>query len=256
MMIVMTEGATEEQIQGVVDRIEKAGANAHISRGQFVTVIGAVGDADSRVHEAGLELADGVDHVVPIMKPYKLSSLQFKKGERSTLDVIPVDFVASGMLLATAQVYFRDTSSFLPYVNRIWLYLSPVLYYPEAVPQALRADDGDAVVYLGTFSKTIAAGLRVGWAVAIVNVAGSLMSLTMNRPEKKNALTNAMYGALADGLQAAQDNPALAAFIESQGNVKVAEADPDPVLRDMRNAEATRSPVEAAEAPVQIKSFS
>ena len=83
MMIVMTEGATEEQIQGVVDRIEKAGANAHVSRGQFVTVIGAVGDADSQVHEAGLELADGVDHVVPIMKPYKLSSsLQFTKGEK------------------------------------------------------------------------------------------------------------------------------------------------------------------------------
>jgi 3-deoxy-7-phosphoheptulonate synthase len=87
MMIVMQEGATEEQIQSVVDRIEKAGANAHISRGQFVTVIGAVGDADSQVHEAGLELAEGVDHVVPIMKPYKLSSLQFKKGERTTIEI-------------------------------------------------------------------------------------------------------------------------------------------------------------------------
>ncbi len=43
----------------------------------------------------------------------------------------------------------------------------------------------------------------------IVNIAGSLMSLTMNRPEKKNALTNAMYGVLADGLQRAQDDPAI-----------------------------------------------
>lgn len=86
-MIVMKEGASEEQIQAVVDRIEKAGANAHVSRGQFVTVIGAVGDADSQVHEAGLELADGVDHVVPIMKPYKLSSLQFKKGEHTTIEI-------------------------------------------------------------------------------------------------------------------------------------------------------------------------
>lgn len=43
----------------------------------------------------------------------------------------------------------------------------------------------------------------------IVNIAGPLMSLTMNRPEKKNALTNAMYGALADGLQRAQDDPAI-----------------------------------------------
>src|SRR5215472_16935643 len=32
--------------------------------------------------------------------------------------------------------------------------------------RALRADDADGVVYLGTFSKTFAAGVRVGWAVA------------------------------------------------------------------------------------------
>ena len=36
------------------------------------------------------------------------------------------------LMLATAQVYFRDTSSFLPYVSRIWLYISPVLFYPDA----------------------------------------------------------------------------------------------------------------------------
>jgi DNA-binding transcriptional MocR family regulator len=33
-------------------------------------------------------------------------------------------------------------------------------------PRAIRADDPDGVIYLGSFSKTIAAGLRVGWAVA------------------------------------------------------------------------------------------
>ena len=33
-------------------------------------------------------------------------------------------------------------------------------------PRALRADDADGVIYLGSFSKTIAAGLRVGWAIA------------------------------------------------------------------------------------------
>ncbi|GAB2593515.1 MAG: ABC transporter permease [Propionibacteriaceae bacterium] len=34
---------------------------------------------------------------------------------------------------ATVQVYFRDTSSFLPYFVRIWMYLSPVLWLPENV---------------------------------------------------------------------------------------------------------------------------
>jgi teichoic acid transport system permease protein len=36
--------------------------------------------------------------------------------------------------VSAAQVYFRDISSFLPYMTRIWLYASPVLYYVDEVP--------------------------------------------------------------------------------------------------------------------------
>lgn len=42
------------------------------------------------------------------------------------------------MIFATLQVYFRDVKSFLPYFVRIWLYLSPVLYYASEVPHKLR----------------------------------------------------------------------------------------------------------------------
>lgn len=38
---------------------------------------------------------------------------------------------------ATAQIYFRDTSSFLPYFLRLWMYLSPVLWLPDSLPNAL-----------------------------------------------------------------------------------------------------------------------
>lgn len=41
------------------------------------------------------------------------------------------------MLFATIQVYFRDTKSFLPYIARIWMYISPVLYFPEDIPNSL-----------------------------------------------------------------------------------------------------------------------
>jgi DNA-binding transcriptional MocR family regulator len=41
-----------------------------------------------------------------------------------------------------------------------------LLGFDGEVPQAIRAMDSESVVYLGSFSKTIAAGLRVGWAVA------------------------------------------------------------------------------------------
>ena len=86
MMIVMKEGATGEQIQAVVDRVESVGCSAHVSPGELLTVIGAIGDRD-RVAALGLEGAPGVDHLVPILKPYKLASAQFRKGERTVIDV-------------------------------------------------------------------------------------------------------------------------------------------------------------------------
>ena len=86
MMIVMKEGATEEQISHVVERIEEVGCTAHLSKGELLTVIGAIGDRD-RVASLGLEGVAGVDHLVPILKPYKLASSQFKKGARTVIEI-------------------------------------------------------------------------------------------------------------------------------------------------------------------------
>jgi 3-deoxy-7-phosphoheptulonate synthase len=86
MMIVMKEGATPDQVDAVVTRVESVGAQAHVSQGELVTVIGAIGDRE-HVANLGLEGFPGVDHLVPILKPYKLASAQFKKGERSVIDI-------------------------------------------------------------------------------------------------------------------------------------------------------------------------
>jgi 3-deoxy-7-phosphoheptulonate synthase len=86
MMIVMKEGATEAEIGHVVERIEQVGCSAHISKGELLTVIGAIGDRD-RVASLGLEGAPGVDHLVPILKPYKLASAQIRKGGRTVVEV-------------------------------------------------------------------------------------------------------------------------------------------------------------------------
>jgi len=86
MMIVMKPNATAEEIEHVLERVRSAGARAHVSKGEEVTVIGAIGD---REHVARLELdgAPGVAQVVPILKPYKLSSAQFRHGERSVFEI-------------------------------------------------------------------------------------------------------------------------------------------------------------------------
>jgi 3-deoxy-7-phosphoheptulonate synthase len=89
MMIVMKETATEDEVEAVVAKIERAGARAHRSSGARVTVIGAIGDVeqDADVASLGLEGQPGVDRVVPILKPYKLASAQITHGERSVLDI-------------------------------------------------------------------------------------------------------------------------------------------------------------------------
>jgi 3-deoxy-7-phosphoheptulonate synthase len=86
MMIVMKEGATQAEIAAVVKRVESVGAHAHLSRGELVTVIGAIGDRE-HVANLGLEGAPGVDHLVPILKPYKLASLQYRRGDRTVVEI-------------------------------------------------------------------------------------------------------------------------------------------------------------------------
>jgi 3-deoxy-7-phosphoheptulonate synthase len=88
-MIVMRETATEEEVEAVVTKIERAGARAHRILGARLTVIGAIGDVeqDANVESLGLEGQPGVDRVVPILKPYKLASAQITHGERTILDI-------------------------------------------------------------------------------------------------------------------------------------------------------------------------
>jgi teichoic acid transport system permease protein len=87
------------------------------------------------------------------------------------------------MLVAAAQVYFRDLSSFLPYVLRIWLYISPVLYYAERVPDRYRVilDINPLGGLLTAWSDVLNRGhaphaesllLGLAWGVGLFVVAG------------------------------------------------------------------------------------
>ena len=85
-MIVMKETATPEEIRAVVDRVESVGARAHLSEGDIHTVVGAIGDRE-QVANLDLEGSPGVDHLVPITRPYKLASMQFRHGRATVIEV-------------------------------------------------------------------------------------------------------------------------------------------------------------------------
>jgi 3-deoxy-7-phosphoheptulonate synthase len=78
MVIVMHEGASEEQIQSVIDRLVQIGFDVHRSTGAAHTVLGAVGGAT--VDHRDIELLDGVREVIKISASYKLASRAFKPG--------------------------------------------------------------------------------------------------------------------------------------------------------------------------------
>jgi 3-deoxy-7-phosphoheptulonate synthase len=80
LIIVMNHGAPDGAIDRVVAEIERMGSKAHLSRGQFRTVIGAVGE-EGTLDQVHLSSLDGVEKVVPIMKPYKLASREFHEED-------------------------------------------------------------------------------------------------------------------------------------------------------------------------------
>jgi len=74
---------------------------------------------------------------------------------------------------ATLQVYFRDTASFLPYFLRIWLYLSPVLWFASDVSSELRPFMHLNPLYslMGGWTDLLVQGVVPGWHVWVLAVA-------------------------------------------------------------------------------------
>ncbi len=75
MIIILRSGATESQIDHVVERVEELGLRAHLSRGTFRTIIGVIGD-ESLLRAESLRAIPGVSEVVPVLPAYKLASVE------------------------------------------------------------------------------------------------------------------------------------------------------------------------------------
>ncbi len=85
MIIVMKPGAPRDQIDHVMERIEKIGLVSHPIFGTRRTVIAAIGDKHGRTFD-DIEALPGVERVVPILAPYKMASLEVHE-ERSLVKI-------------------------------------------------------------------------------------------------------------------------------------------------------------------------
>lgn len=78
MIVVMKPGATQQQIDHVIERIEQLELRSHVIVGTERTVVAALGEKRDGAKQS-LENAEGVDKVVPILAPYKMASTEVKK---------------------------------------------------------------------------------------------------------------------------------------------------------------------------------
>lgn len=78
MIIVLKSDATEQQISHIIEKAEKLGLKAHISRGTERTIVGLIGPEDV-LRVTPLEVFPGVERVIPVLAPYRLVSREFKR---------------------------------------------------------------------------------------------------------------------------------------------------------------------------------
>ncbi len=105
MIIVMKPGASEEQLEEVIHRIKELGYSPHIIHGTTRNVIGAIGDERGKARLQYLEALAGVEQVLPILRPYKLASIEVKDqkaGERSVFELAEGVFVGGPKILVMA----------------------------------------------------------------------------------------------------------------------------------------------------------
>ncbi len=85
MIIVLRPDATKKQVDHLIEKIHSLGLKTMVSKGVERTIIGVIGEEDI-LRIQPLEVFPGVEKVMPILKPYKLVSRDFKK-EDTVVDV-------------------------------------------------------------------------------------------------------------------------------------------------------------------------
>lgn len=85
MIIVLRPDATDEQINHIVQKVQKLGLKPHISKGTERTIIGLIGP-ENVLAATPLEVFPGVEKVMPVLSPYKLVSREFRT-EGSVIDL-------------------------------------------------------------------------------------------------------------------------------------------------------------------------
>jgi 3-deoxy-7-phosphoheptulonate synthase len=108
MIVVMKPGASQRQIDHIIERIEQLGLRSHVIVGTERTVVAALGEKRDGAKQA-LETGEGVEKVVPILAPYKMASTEVKQ-ERTCVEALGLKIGGRhlGVIAGPCSVESRD----------------------------------------------------------------------------------------------------------------------------------------------------
>src|SRR5258705_813373 len=84
MIIVLKSGISDAEVSDVCRRITEMGYGPHVIRGEFKTIVAAVGEERGRPDLRLLEALETVESVMPVQQPFKLAS---REGRQTPSEV-------------------------------------------------------------------------------------------------------------------------------------------------------------------------
>lgn len=111
MIVVMSPAAGRRELENVINRLKEMNFGVHLSQGVERTIIGAIGEKTPEILESTAAMP-GVEKVVPILKPFKLASRDFK-AETTLVQVGPVTFGGRKVVLIAGPCAVEDREQLL-----------------------------------------------------------------------------------------------------------------------------------------------
>ncbi|MFH1854657.1 MAG: 3-deoxy-7-phosphoheptulonate synthase [Candidatus Omnitrophota bacterium] len=161
MIIVLRPDATKEQINHIIKKVENLGLKAMISQGVERTIIGVIGEEDI-LRVQPLEAYPGVEKVMPILKPYKLVSREFKE-ENSVIDVDGVKIGGKNIVVMAGPCSVESLDGLMNIGMRVKdagaLMLRGGAFKPRSSPYSFQGLGEEGLKYLSEVKKKT--GLKI-----------------------------------------------------------------------------------------------
>lgn len=150
MIVVMSPEATEQEIEHVVKKIKDLGLTPHVEKGEVRTVIAIIGNV-AILREHSPEAWQGVELVMPIMKPYKLVSREFQKWD-TVIDIKGVKIGGNNIVVMAGPCSVETREGLINVAKSVKASGATILrggaFKPRTSPYAFQGLGEDGLKYL------------------------------------------------------------------------------------------------------------